>query len=255
MLANWRFGHGQRIVLVHGFTQTQETWTEIISALDKQFELVAIDAPNHGDSSDLSLNLESGAKAILEVGGDATYVGYSMGGRFCLTAALAEPDRVQRLVLVSTSAGIEDKEIRMARIRSDEELAKRVEQIGVPNFIDEWLQQPFFSGLTAMTNQRLIRLKNTPIGLSSSLRLCGAGRQQPTWSRLKNLKMPVLVVAGADDAKYVELANRIAATIGKNATLKIVQHSGHSPHIEQPEYFADILQKFVSSTGNQETET
>ena len=132
MLANWRFGHGQRIVLVHGFTQTQETWTEIISALDKQFELVAIDAPNHGDSSDLSLNLESGAKAILEVGGDATYVGYSMGGRFCLTAALAEPDRVQRLVLVSTSAGIEDKEIRMARIRSDEELAKRVEQIGVP---------------------------------------------------------------------------------------------------------------------------
>ena len=250
MLANWRFGQGPRIALVHGFTQTQETWAEIVSTLDKQFELVAIDAPNHGDSSDLSLNLESGAKAILEVGGDATYVGYSMGGRFCLTAALAEPDKVQRLVLVSTSAGIEDKETRMARIRSDEELARRIEQIGVPKFIDEWLQQPLFSGLTTTTDQRSIRLKNTPIGLSSSLRLCGAGRQQPTWSRLQTLKMPVLVVAGANDAKYVEIANRIAATIGENATLKIIQHSGHTPHIEQPKHFADILQEFVSVTGN-----
>ena len=255
MLANWRFGHGQRIVLVHGFTQTQETWTEIVSMLDQQFELLSIDAPNHGDSSDLSLNLESGAKAILDVGGNATYVGYSLGGRFCLTAALAEPDKVQRLVLVSATAGIEDKEIRMARIRSDEELARRIEQIGVPMFVDEWLQRPLFSGLTTMTNQRLIRLKNTPIGLSSSLRLCGAGHQQPTWSRLKNLKMPVLVVAGANDAKYVEIANRITTTIGENATLEIIQNSGHTPHLEQPEHFADVLQKFVSSTGNQESET
>ncbi|MDA0285976.1 MAG: alpha/beta fold hydrolase [Actinobacteria bacterium] len=250
MLANARFGNGQRIVLLHGFTQTHETWTQIVASLDEQFEVVAIDAPNHGNSSDISLNLESGAKAILDVGGDATYVGYSMGGRFCLTAALAEPGKVQRLVLVSANAGIEDKEIRMARIRSDEELARRIEQIGVPKFIDEWLQQPLFSGLTAATNQRSIRLKNTPIGLSSSLRLCGAGRQQPTWSRLQNLQMPVLVVAGANDTKYVEVANRIAATIGENATLKIIQHSGHTPHIEQPEHFADILQKFVSSTGN-----
>ena len=146
MLSSKRVGLGERIVLVHGFTQTCETWDGIAQQLKNEFELLAIDAPNHGDSSDVSLNLESGARSIIEVGGEATYVGYSRGGRFCLTAAFAEPKTVKRLVLVSTSAGIEERDLRNRRLTSDEELAKRVEQIGVAQFIDEWLTNPLFSG-------------------------------------------------------------------------------------------------------------
>ncbi|MFZ9370185.1 MAG: alpha/beta fold hydrolase, partial [Ilumatobacteraceae bacterium] len=174
MLNNKQFGKGPRAVLVHGFTQTHETWLDVIDPLKEKFEVIAIDAPNHGDSCDISLNLESGARAIGEVGGKATYIGYSLGGRFCLTLALSEPQKVSRLVLISTTAGIEDKELRLERIKSDEELARRIEQIGVSQFVDEWLSQPLFAGLNAETNQRAVRIKNTAIGLSSSLRLCGA---------------------------------------------------------------------------------
>lgn len=247
MLSNKQFGNGPRAVLVHGFTQTHETWVDVIDSLKQNFEVIAVDAPNHGDSCDISLNLESGAKAIGEVGGNATYIGYSLGGRFCLTLALAEPQLVSRLVLISTTAGIEDKELRSERIRNDEELARRIEQIGVNQFIDEWLNQSLFAGLNNETNQRGVRLKNTAIGLSSSLRLCGAGRQQPTWSRLKELTMPILVIAGANDEKYRRLAERLVSEIGDNATLKIVENSGHTPHLEQPEIFQDLLSNFIST--------
>ena len=247
MLSNKQFGNGPRVVLVHGFTQTHETWVDVIDSLKQNFEVIAVDAPNHGDSCDISLNLESGAKAIGEVGGNATYIGYSLGGRFCLTLALAEPQLVSRLVLISTTAGIEDKELRSERIRNDEELARRIEQIGVNQFIDEWLNQPLFAGLNNETNQRGVRLKNTAIGLSSSLRLCGAGRQQPTWSRLKELTMPVLVIAGANDEKYRRLAERLVSEIGDNAALEKVEDSGHTPHLEQPEIFQDLLSNFIST--------
>ena len=246
MLSNKQFGHGPRAVLVHGFTQTHETWVDVIDSLKQYFEVIAIDAPNHGDSCDISLNLESGAKAIGEVGGNATYIGYSLGGRFCLTLALSEPHKVTRLVLISTTAGIEEKELRVARIKRDEELAKRIEQIGVNQFIDEWLSQPLFAGLNTDTNQRAVRTKNTAIGLSSSLRLCGAGRQQPTWSRLKELTMPVLVIAGARDEKYRALAKRLVSEIGSNATLEVIENSGHTPHLEQPKVFQELLSNFLS---------
>jgi 2-succinyl-6-hydroxy-2,4-cyclohexadiene-1-carboxylate synthase len=247
MLSSKQYGIGPRTVLIHGFTQTHETWLGVIESLKQNFEVIAIDAPNHGDSCDISLNLESGARAIGEVGGDATYIGYSLGGRFCLTLALAEPQKVTRLVLISTTAGIEDKEARSERIKNDEELARRIEQIGINQFIDEWISQPLFAGLNPETNQRQIRLKNTAIGLSSSLRLCGAGRQQPTWSRLKELTMPVLVIAGANDNKYRSLAERLISEIGSNATLEIIKDSGHTPHLEQPKIFNDLLNNFLSA--------
>ena len=247
MLTHHTSGSGARLVFIHGFTQTRHTWQDVTEHLSSQFEVVLVDAPNHGDSSDISLNLETGANAIVEVGQSATYVGYSMGARLCLTAALAHPQQVKRLVLISGTAGIEDKDERLARMVSDEELAMRIEQNGVTNFIDSWLALPIFSGLTTLNNQREIRLCNTATALASSLRLCGAGKQQPTWSRLKELTMPVLIVAGENDKKFVELALRLTTAIGDNAKLQIIENSGHTPHLEQPQRFLDVVNEFLAN--------
>ena len=247
MLTHHTSGSGSRLVFIHGFTQTRHTWQDVAKNLSSQFEVVLVDAPNHGDSSDISLNLETGANAIVEVGQSATYVGYSMGARLCLTAALAHPQQVKRLVLISGTAGIEDKDERLARMVSDEELAMRIEQNGVTNFIDSWLALPIFSGLTTLNNQREIRLCNTATALASSLRLCGAGKQQPTWSRLKDLTMPVLIVAGKNDKKFVELALRLTTAIGDNANLQIIEKSGHTPHLEQPQRFLDVVNEFLAN--------
>ena len=247
MLTHHTSGSGARLVFIHGFTQTRHTWQDVAKNLSSQFEVVLVDAPNHGDSSDISLNLETGANAVIEVGQSATYVGYSMGARLCLTAALAHPQQVKRLVLISGTAGIENKDERLARVVSDEELAIRIEQNGVINFIDSWLALPIFSGLTTLNNQREIRLCNTATALASSLRLCGAGKQQPTWSRLKELTMPVLILAGENDKKFVELALRLTTAIGDNAKLQIIENSGHTPHLEKPQRFLDVVNEFLAN--------
>ena len=63
------------------------------------------------------------------------------------------------------------------------------------------------------------RRRNTAAGLAASLRLAGTGAQEPLWDRLRELAMPVLLVAGSLDAKFVGVAERMAAAI-PDATLE-----------------------------------
>lgn len=91
---------------------------------------------------------------LVRTGGLGTYIGYSMGGRVALHAALAHPDQVQRLVLVGATAGLDDPDEREARRTADERLADHIEVVGVQTFIDEWLENPLFEGLTDETAQR-----------------------------------------------------------------------------------------------------
>jgi 2-succinyl-6-hydroxy-2,4-cyclohexadiene-1-carboxylate synthase len=245
-LASTRRGHGRRLVLVHGFTQTSRSWDTVAARLTGRFEVVAVDAPGHGGSGAVRATLPDGASLLGAIGGPATYLGYSMGGRLCLNLAVARPDLVRRLVLVSTTAGIEDPAERVARRVADDELASSIERDGLDVFLERWLALPLFSTLTADAAGADDRRRNTAPGLASSLRLAGAGTQEPLWDRLGELTMPVLVVAGALDAKYVAIAERLAANI-PDATLEVVVGAGHAVHLEQPETFAGALDGWLGS--------
>ena len=85
-----------------------------------------------------------------------------MGGRVALHAALAHPTEVRALVLIGATAGIDDPAERATRRVADEALADRIETIGVEAFVDEWLTNPLFEGLTADSALREDRLRNTP---------------------------------------------------------------------------------------------
>ena len=228
-----------RLVLVHGFTQTRRSWDPLLPAL-ADHDVVALDAPGHGGASDVDLDLAEGGAWLTEAGGAATYVGYSMGGRLCLHAALAAPEVVRGLVLISATGGIDDAAERQARRASDDALADRIEHIGVPAFVDEWLAQPLFATLSPDAQGRAERLGNTAAGLASSLRRAGTGTQAPLWDRLHALSVPTLVVAGALDAKFVALGERLAATI-PNAELAVIDDAGHTVHLEQPDAFLAVL--------------
>jgi 2-succinyl-6-hydroxy-2,4-cyclohexadiene-1-carboxylate synthase len=232
-----------RLALIHGFTQTKLSWDPLRPALSEH-DVVALDAPGHGDAADVRLSLADGGAWLARAGGPGVYVGYSMGGRFCLHAALEAPELVRGLVLVSATGGIDDDAERAARRASDGALADRIESIGVPAFIDEWLAQPLFAGLAPDRRNVADRLRNTPAGLASSLRLAGTGTQAPLWDRLTTLRVPTLVVAGADDTKFVALGARLAATI-PDAHLHVVDGAGHTVHLEQPDRFLDVLRSWL----------
>lgn len=237
-----------RVVLVHGFTQSGASWRPVAAALSEGCEVVAPDLPGHGTSPPAAGDLFTAARQLADACGRATYVGYSMGGRVCLHLALAAPHLVERLVLVSATAGIEDVEEREARRAADAELADRIEKGGneaLAAFVEEWLAGPLFSDLDEQTADRGARLVNTATGLAGSLRLHGTGSQQPLWERLGSLEMPVVVVAGERDTKFVDLGARLVSAIGANARFVPVPGAGHAACFEQPEGFARLLEAFL----------
>ncbi|MHB8506777.1 MAG: alpha/beta fold hydrolase, partial [Acidimicrobiales bacterium] len=145
MLATTKRGKGSRVVLIHGFSQSADSWLPLTSRLSAVHQVVAVDAPGHGASAAVRADLAAGADLIAAAGGRAAYVGYSMGGRFALHVALRHPDVVERLVLVSATAGIDDPSERAARAAGDERIARRIERDGVAAFLDWWLERPLFA--------------------------------------------------------------------------------------------------------------
>jgi 2-succinyl-6-hydroxy-2,4-cyclohexadiene-1-carboxylate synthase len=239
-------GRGPRVVLVHGFSQNRNCWGPIATDLARDHEVVRVDAPGHGRSSQFYAGLRTGARLIADQGGTATYVGYSMGARFVLHLALANPELVQRLVLIGATAGIDDPDARAERKKNDEAMALRLERDGLEPFLDAWLAQPLFAGLSDEMQFRAERLENTVDGLAESLRQAGTGSQDPLWDRLARIDVPTLVVAGEEDTKFSAEARRLVDAIGANASLAIVGGAGHAAHLERPDELLVVLRQWLT---------
>ena len=232
------------ITLAHGFTQTRRSWDHLVELLAQRgldaARISAVDLPGHGDSAAVRTDLWGAAERLVAAGGTGTYVGYSMGGRVALHAALAHRDVVERLVLIGATPGIVDDAERAGRRSADDALAGHIEEVGVAAFIEEWLGNPLFAGLTDETAQRADRLRNTAAGLASSLRLAGTGTQEPLWEQLGDIECPVLLIVGAADSKFRTIADRMAEML-PDATVASIDGAGHSAHLEQPGATADAL--------------
>ena len=235
------------MLLAHGFTQTAQSWSDVQHLLGSRGldEGYAIDLPGHGSANAVRADLWGSADRLVTAGGRTTYVGYSMGGRVSLHAALAHPREVERLVLIGATAGIDNADARAQRRTDDELLADRIETIGVEAYVDEWLQNPLFSGQTPNQAMRADRLRNTADGLASSLRLAGTGTQAPLWDRLDEISCPVLLLVGQHDQKFSAIAERMAMAL-PNAQLRVITGAGHSVHVEQPERTVDALAEWLA---------
>lgn len=237
----------RRLVLIHGFTQSGRFWDSHVRALSDGFEIFAPDLPGHGQAPPEHDNADlwQAAELVSEIGGPATYVGYSLGARVALHVALLRPKLVEGLVLFGAKGGIEDPQLRTDRRRADETTARNIERDGVERFVDEWLAQPFNQRLADSAQRRTDRLKSRAAGLAASLRHCGTGAQEPLWDRLCDISAPVSVVHGAEDlSAVVNDARRIVATIGANASLAVISNSGHAVPFEQPAAAVDLLRSF-----------
>jgi 2-succinyl-6-hydroxy-2,4-cyclohexadiene-1-carboxylate synthase len=235
-----------RLVFVHGFTQTGRSWMRVAEHFARHYEVMLVDLPGHGGSTNVRADLRRAADLLAMVGGEAHYVGYSLGGRVVLHLALAYPHLARQLVLLSTTAGIADDEERNERIRSDDALASSIEADGVDAFLDRWLSLPMFAGIPAEAADLDDRRRNTAAGLASSLRLAGTGTQTPLWERLPEVGNPTLILAGDRDTKFVALGQQMARRIGVDATFALVHDSGHAVHLERPVQVLTRIEGFLS---------
>jgi 2-succinyl-6-hydroxy-2,4-cyclohexadiene-1-carboxylate synthase len=235
----------ESVVLLHGFGGTHRAWDGVIALLDpERYRPLALDLPGHGAAADgeRPISFASCVTAVLDAAPERfVLTGYSLGGRIAMHVALAAPERVQRLLLISCSPGIEDPAERAARRESDEALARDLEEIPFEEFIERWRTQPLFAadppevGALARADQR----RNRPHALAAAMRGLGTGEMQPLWDRLAELRMPVTVLVGERDAKFVALGRRMVALIPGSE--QIVAAGGHALALENPAAVARAL--------------
>ena len=233
-----------RLVLLHGFTQTRQSWRRTVAALGGRYRALAPDLPGHGQAAERRpASFAACAAYVRALAGErCVLAGYSMGGRIALHTALAVPGLVDRLVLIGASPGLADPGEREARRRADAALADRIEAIGVTAFAEEWGAQALFAGQheRVAAAAHADRLRNTPQGLAAALRGLGTGAMTPLWDRLPQLAIPVTLVTGERDAKFREVAERMAAVL-PDARLQVVEGAGHAVQLERPEAVAAAI--------------
>ena len=243
-LASEAHGTGRGVTLVHGFTQTRTSWLPVTRMLDG-VRATLLDAPGHGGTPDGTRTLQQCGDDIAESSPGGVLVGYSMGARMALHAALSHPQHFTGLVLVSGTPGIEDAAERVARVASDNALADHIEEVGTERFIPEWLSNPMFAGLSEEMRMSNDRVRNPARGLADSLRNAGTGTQANLWPRLSELRMPVLVVCGEQDAKFTAIAVKMADMIPRSE-LRRFPGCGHTVHLEDSHSFCRELGGWIS---------
>jgi 2-succinyl-6-hydroxy-2,4-cyclohexadiene-1-carboxylate synthase len=235
----------ETLVLLHGFGGTRHAWDRVAAELTPARYLpLALDLPGHGDAAKqlAPITFDSCVAEVLAQSPERFVLcGYSLGGRVALHVAIAAPERVARLVLVSSSPGIEDQAERARRRAADRQLADELERIPYEQFIERWRTQRLFAddppdvGALAREDQR----RNRADALAEALRGLGTGEMEPLWGRLGELKMAVTVVAGERDAKFRALGERMVGVM-PDAELVVVS-GGHVLPLESPRALTAVL--------------
>lgn len=248
------------IILLHGFTGSLEDWHQFENYFSKDYNLVGIDMIGHGKSdapSDLSYySTDSIIRQIKKVkeavtGKKIFLLGYSMGGRAALNYSLSFPYDLEGLILESATSGITNSTLKFERERTDRNLAEFILSNPVEKFVDDWINREIFQTQKNLSEGVLNEIRNRKLkcnktGIANSLLGFGAGVMEPVFDKLTNIRIPVQLICGELDNKFVDINHHIHKLI-PNTKLSIIKNAGHNVHLEETKQYADVVYSFVGS--------
>lgn len=191
-----------------------------------------------------ALNAEAGGEVFR--GSGRVLLGYSMGGRLALHALLETPHPWQAAVIVSSHPGLENPAERAERTRGDAEWAARAFAGDWGAFVSAWDAQPVLGNAPVRDPAASRQLALRRGEIARSFMDWSLGAQEPLWSRLGEIRVPVLWIAGEKDAKFRALAERAVGLI-PNASLAVAPAAGHRVPWEAPDWFAATVAGFARS--------
>jgi pimeloyl-ACP methyl ester carboxylesterase len=235
-------GSGPALLLTHGYSSTSAMWQGQIAALSKHHKLVLWDMRGHGQSDypeDLkayseALTVADMAALLDEVGAENAIVGgLSLGGYMSLAFYRAHPERVRALLIVDTGPGFRKDDAREAWNRRAHETGDRFEREGL-------------AVLKSLSRERSDVSHRDASGLARAARGMLTQRDAGVIELLPSIKVPSLVVVGADDAPFLAASDYMAAKI-PDAKKVVVPAAGHAVNIDQPQAFIDAVLPFLDS--------
>jgi len=234
-----------------------EDWLQIAQLCAEKFFCIMPDLPGHGHNVELPISQPLNFDAVVEGLNDffeqlrldkVGLVGYSMGGRIALYAALRFPHKIKTLVLESANPGIADEQARRARAEVDNKRAETLLSEGIDAFVEQWYEMGLFYTLKRypllLEQTKEKRKRNDARWAAKIIRELSPGRQPSLWEDLDTLSMPVMLIAGALDSKYSKMMTTMRARI-PDATVEIMPDTGHNIHLENPKYFTELITGFL----------
>ena len=255
----WHREASKTLVLLHGFTGTARSWGKLAKMLP-DVHVIALDMVGHGASDipqdaslyEMDIQLQLVHETLQQLGvKQFSLLGYSMGGRIALSYAERYPQHIDKLLLESASPGLMDEVQRMERRRADNELANLIGQQGIEAFVDKWENIPLFATQKLLPENiqqqiREERLHQSALGLANSLRGIGTGMMPSVWHKLNDLQMPVYLLVGELDEKFVNIAKQMKKSL-QNAQITQFPGCGHAIHVENLAHFATIVKESISN--------
>jgi 2-succinyl-6-hydroxy-2,4-cyclohexadiene-1-carboxylate synthase len=247
---------GQPLLFLHGFMGDCQEFDPILPYFWDDFYCLVIDLPGHGQTEvmgdDSNYGMEKTAIALInfldyfqlsKIG----LIGYSMGGRLALYLALHFPEKFSHLILESASPGLQSAIARKKRIEHDAQWIKKLKNENFSEVLTEWYQQSLFNSLRNLPDFSDLfarRLNNSPEKLAKSLQYLGTGQQMSLWEKLHQGSVPLLLLVGGQDHKFVAINQKIAVDYPQTQLI-IFPHRGHNLHLEDSHDFALALRQFL----------
>lgn len=261
-------GSGTPIVFVHEFAGDYRNYDDQVRFFGPHFRCITFNARGY-PPSEVPTDVEQYGQAfavediasVMRWAGveNAHVVGVSMGGYATLNFGLTYPEKARSLTLVGAGHG-SDPARRDQFLRDSAELADRLVNLGMEQGIIHYANS---------TIRRRFKEKN-PRGfdafnrqfaehsaLGSSLTTRGYQMRRPTIyeleDRMRELRVPTLIVTGDDDEPCIEPALFMKRTI-PDARLWVVPRTTHAVNLEEPEAFNRVVFDFIMSTEKQRQE-
>ena len=259
-------GAGEALLLIHGMAGSSATWRAVIPELAKKYRVVAPDLLGHGESTkprgDYSLGAFAASLRDLldELGiSRATVVGQSLGGGVAMQFTYQHRDYCQRLALISSGGLGPDLNwiLRILSAPGAELLLPVVAPrpvLNVGNKLGSWLTSAGSVAARQRNVERVLVVSGSAhaAGISAYLAL-GRRLPGPAVSALGKIHvshgLPTLLIWGEEDRIIPVAHGRAAHDAVPGSRLEVLPGVGHFPHVESPAAVVDILDDFITSTG------
>ena len=235
-------GDGPPLILTHGYSSTSAMWREQIDPLSKHHKLILWDMRGHGRSDypddplaySEALTVADIAALLDAVGAKRAIVGgLSLGGYMSLAFYRAHPERVRALLIIDTGPGFKKDDAREAWNRRALDTGERLEREGL-------------NMLKSGSRERSTVQHRDARGLALAARGMLTQRDARVIELLPEIKVPSLIVVGADDTPFLAASDYMAAKI-PGARKVVIPQAGHAVNIDQPQAFIEAVEPFLES--------
>ncbi|MEU7811134.1 alpha/beta hydrolase [Pseudonocardia sp. NPDC049154] len=238
------------ILFVHGFLDDHTAWRDVRADLEPDLSTVALDLPGCGALADShSVTLAGMSDAVVaeldRADGPVVLVGQSMGAQVGELAAAARPDWVVALVLITpvplAGTHLEGDEAEVFRSLGGNAEAQRQARLSVSVALDERALDMLVASGSAPR----------PETVAQAFEAWNGGH--PAGAHPSTYRGPVWILKGADDPFVTqELLDAGVLPRFPDAQLRVIDHSGHFPHMEAPAEVASTLREVVASVDRLE---